>query len=295
MSEPPIPQDDELIARLAEKARLAGLETPDLVMEVVREQSLSRDVAQELGKRPPSRTAAELVIDAYRRGEASPYLTAELLGACRDKAGYATAREILLAAPRRCSNESAGVALAKIDSHSALQDLINIMHNAPERGSREGAAYGLNALGLSEAAPAILDAVLSHKISILTGGWILGHTFPDESVVLSLLDSAERNRTKKVAANIVASCIESIPINATLDRVPALLSRPSPPLIEALERVLSDTNITMSPYSRKRIRSWLNNRSHGDRALRDASIEFSGITEDLRNRLDRFSHDETSA
>ncbi len=250
LSEPPIPPDDDLESRLAEKAKLAELEEQDLIKGAVQKELLFKDVAQDLEKRPPSRAAAQLVVDAYRRGEADAWLTALLLGACRDKSGYATVREILLL-PGRAGSGHAGSALAKIGGHSALQDLIYIMNNAPDRRSRQEAAYGIEALGLPEAAPAMVDAVLSGKIPKHLGVGVFA-TFPDEGVVLRLLDSPETTR-EELATNIVARCLETIP-------VPALVSRPSPELIEALERVLSDPNITISPKKRSCIRSWLDIR-----------------------------------
>ncbi len=250
LSERPMPPDDDLASRLAEKAKLAELEAQDLIMGAVQGDLLFKDVAQELEKRPPSQAAAELVIDAYRRAQADAWLTALLLGACRDKAGYTTVREILLL-PGGGGGGYAGEALAKIGGESALQDLIHSMQNAPDRRSRREAAYGLEALGRSEAAPAIIEAVLSGKIPKHLGIGVFA-TSPDEGVVLRLLDSPKRI-SMELAIDIVASCLERIP-------VPALVSRPSSPLIEALERVLSDPSITIWPKKRSCIRSWLDIR-----------------------------------
>ncbi len=251
LSEPPNPWDDILAPSLAEKAKLAGLETQDLMMGAIRGDLLFKYVAQELEKGPPSRAAAELVINAYRRGEADAWLTALLLGACRDKAGYATVREILLL-PGRRSGGYAGEALAKIGGESSLQDLIDIMQNAPDPRSRREAAYGLEALGRSEAAPAAIEAVLSGKVTHLGVVGILARTFPDERVVLKLLNSTEKARVE-LATNTVMRCLETIP-------VPAFVSRPSSLLLDALERVLSDPNITIWPNKRSCIRSWLDIR-----------------------------------
>jgi len=77
------------------------MDEPDLVRTAIREKVAFKLVVAELKKRPPSKTAAETVNEAYRRGDAPPWLAALLLGECRDKVGYTTAREILLSAPRQ--------------------------------------------------------------------------------------------------------------------------------------------------------------------------------------------------
>jgi hypothetical protein len=238
----------------------ADLDPPELVTGAIRDNLSFKVVAAELKKRPPSQAAAEIVVNAYRRGEAPPWLAALLLGGCRDKTGYETVREILLAAPRQLAEGYAGAALAQIGGPDALQDLIGIMLNASNRRSREGAAYGLEDLGGPEAASAILDAALSGKISSSLGGGVLGRRFPDEGVVLKLLESGDKHRVR-LATEIVEGCIRSIPKEASEDQQPSLVSRPGSKLLNTLARLLEDPHTVMSPRKRETLRSWLKAQS----------------------------------
>ncbi len=85
------------------------MDAPDLVKTAIREDVSFKLVVAELKKRPPSKAAAETVIEAYRLGDTPPWLAAMLLGECRDKVGYATTREILLSAPRHLAESYAGI------------------------------------------------------------------------------------------------------------------------------------------------------------------------------------------
>jgi hypothetical protein len=237
---------------------LQELDAPDLVKHAVREHLSFKHVVDELKKRPPSKAAAEAVIEAYRRGDAPPWLAAVLLGKCRDRVGYATAREILLSAPREGAESYAGVALAEMGGPDALDDLKALMISAPDRKSREGAAYGLEALALPEAGPAILEAVLAGKIKWDTGGRILGSTFPGEGVVLGLLRSGDMHQVR-LATDIVESCVSSARSNDPPRKRTSFASSPSATLLKAIGGALSDPDIIMAPRKRTRLRSWFNN------------------------------------
>jgi len=235
---------------------LAGMDALDLVKAAVSERASFKFVARELEKRPPSKAAAEEIIDAYRRGDAPPWLAALLLGRCRDKVGYTTVREILLSAPRQLAESYAGVALAEIGGDQALDDLKQLMFDAPDRKSREGAAFGLRALSSSKAASAIFEAVLAGKIRWETGAWILSGKFADENLLLKLLQSGDKYRVR-IATEIVCCSI----LNPTKDlpeEMAPFVNRPSIELVRALGQVLSDSQMTMAPNKRTRLRDWLN-------------------------------------
>jgi hypothetical protein len=116
------------------------------VRHAIQEHLSFKPVFAELGQRPPSREAAEFVANAYQHGKCPAWLAAALLGECRDMIGYATVHSIILVAPRQLAESYAGVAMARIAGHSALNDLVTIMSTALDRKSREGAAYGLEVL-----------------------------------------------------------------------------------------------------------------------------------------------------
>lgn len=236
--------------------KLARMDAPELVRTAIREQVAFKLVVSELKKRPPSKAAAERVIEAYRQGDAEPWLAALLLGECRDKVGYATAREILLSAPRQLAESYAGVALAQIGGSEALEDLKLLMFSAKDQHSREGAAYGLEALGSQEAAPAILEAALVGKVKCETGGRILGRKFVDKDRVVRLIQSGGK-REVRLATEILDASILSLSSGLTSE--PAKwLAHPSEALLQALDGVLSNPDITMAPRKRNRLREWCN-------------------------------------
>jgi len=238
--------------------KLERMAAPDLVRAAIQEKLVFKLVAAELKKRPPSKAAAEAAIEAYRQGEAPPWLTALLLGECRDKVGYATVREILLSAPRQLAESYAGTALAQIGGPEAFEDLKTLMFTAPDRRSRGGAAYGLEALGLPEAAPAILEAALAGKIKCETGGRILGGKFVNEAMVLGLLQSEDK-RQVRLATEIIGACVLSITSGEiSSEAAKSFTSHPSRALLEAIDRVLSNPDITMAPRKRSRLREWRN-------------------------------------
>jgi hypothetical protein len=238
------------------------MDAPDLVRTAIREQAPFKFVVAELQRRPASKDAAELVVEAYRRGEAPPWLAALLLGECRDKVGYATAREILVSAPRALAESYAGVALAQIGGLDAMEDLKTLMFNSPDQHSREGAASGLEVLGLPEAAPSILEAVMAGKIRRHTGGRILARVFADQNMVLKLLKSGDE-RQVRLATEIIDECLLTIMNGTASDTAKSFASRPSADLLEALARVLSNQDITMNPRKRQRLHDWRKKRGIG--------------------------------
>ena len=238
---------------------LARMDAPDLVRAAIRDHVSFKFAVAELKKRPPSKAAAEAVIEGYRRGDAPPWLVAVLLGDCRDKIGYATAREILLSAPRQLAESYAGVALAQIGGPEALEDLKTLMFSAPDQHSREGAAYGLEALGLPDAAPAILEAVQTGKVKCETGGRIISHKFVNEQTVIGLLQSGEK-RQVRVATEIIDTCVLNISSGIASEPAELFAFRPSRTLLALVGRVLSNPAVTMAPKKRKRLCEWWRNK-----------------------------------
>ena len=228
------------------------MDAPELVETAIRDHGTFKFVVNELKKRPPSEPASEIVVAGYRRGAIPPWLTAVLLGGCRDRVGYAIARQILLSAPRQLAESYAGVALAEIGGAEAFEDLRALMLSAPDRHSREGAAYGIKALGLPETGTAILDAVLAGKIRRETGGSILAE-FADEEMVVKLLRTDDLDQVR-LATEIIDACILNASSGITTRGAWSSAAQPSRELAQALRQVLSNPAINMAP--RKRIRLW---------------------------------------
>jgi len=92
------------------------------------------------------------------------------------------------------------------------------------------------------------------------GGGAVGRSFPDEAMVLNLLESGDKHCVR-LATEIVEECIRSIPREAPEDQQPALVSRPGSKLLSALARLLGDPDTVMSPWKRETLRSWLEAQS----------------------------------
>lgn len=248
------------IADLLTPEQLRVLDDVALVSVAVDDDVQFKRVVAELETRPASEAAARRVVEAYRDGEAAPWLTAVLLGTCRHELGYSVAREILLAAPGQLAESYAGPALARIRGEQALEDLSVLMMTAPKQVSREGAAYGLEALGGTPAKAAILEAGLARQIRWQTAGWILGKMDPDEGLLLDLLASADSVHLG-LGTELLWSCsrLRGLPE----DEQPALVRQPSAELLRAVEAVLEDINVRMSPLKRDDLRAWAAGRRGG--------------------------------
>lgn len=235
----------------------------DLVRTAISNRASFKFVVGELEKRPPSKAAAEAVTEVYGLGDAPPWLAAVLLGACRDKVGYDTVRGILLSAPGLGAESYAGVALFKIRGGEALDDLKWILLNAPDLRSREGAAYGLQALGCQEAGPAILEATLAGKVRWRTGSHILSHNLANQAMVLGLLLTGDMHQAR-IATEIIDSSILSAKSGMGTN---SLVFRPVRKLLQAVDQALSDPRFTMAPGKRQRLNTWL-----GDMRARQMQI-----------------------
>ncbi|XXX82471.1 hypothetical protein WMF30_27330 [Sorangium sp. So ce134] len=144
-----------------------------LVATALTDHGRFKHVAAELERRAPDADAASAVEQAYRAGEAPPWLAAYLLGCIGHEVGYATVREVLLTAPGLLAESYAGPALAKILGERALPDLCALLRDAPKQASREGAAYGLGHLKSPRAEEALLEAVTTGRIRWHTAAGIL--------------------------------------------------------------------------------------------------------------------------
>lgn len=136
----------------------------DLVNLALTSDYAWKDVAAELLKRPPDTAAAGILIHTFQEGRAPAWLTAFLLGCLRDRSGYTVVRDILWSTPGYSGESYAGVAMARIAGAAARDDLLDAMQNAPTRGSREGAAYGLGELADDSLAPLLLEAARAGRI-----------------------------------------------------------------------------------------------------------------------------------
>lgn len=235
---------------------LRGLDDVALVSHAIANELVFKRVHTELEARPASEAAARQMIDAYRRGEVAPWLTAALLGACRHAEGYDTLREILLAAPGQLAESYAGPAMARVRGEAALDDLLDLIMTAPKRISREGAAYGLQLFNTPDARVSVLEATRAKQIRRRTGAWILGKMEPDEGLVLELLRSPGEMGVG-LGTEVLWSCIKAVVVGTPEAEQPALAMHPSAELRRVVADVLNDTTTRMHPRKREDLRAWV--------------------------------------
>ena len=235
------------------KTDLKALPSVELVRVAVASHLDFKLVSAALGRRPADPKAAKLLIAAFRRGEAPPWLTAHLLGQLRTAVGYDTVRGILLAAPGSLAESYAGPALARIRGQEAAPDLVHILNTAPKLHSREGAAGGLEVLGTPAAAAAIFDAAASGRIRVSTGGAILGKMPFDQARVAQALLSGEE-RLVSLGTETAWSLATVASGRSADQRLPVW---PDPSLLDAVRTALADPRINMAPLKRSALAAWV--------------------------------------
>jgi len=198
-----------------------------------------KQVAAELGLRPPDPLAATALIADYRAGRSPAWLTAHLLGVLRAPIGYAVAREILLAAPGLLAESYAGPAMAKIAGAAAFDDLLGIMRDGPRLKIREGAAYGLHILQRAGTASIMLQAVVDKRIRRHTAAFIIARQADVLETVIEWLGS-EDELIEALAIDVGSSLLAE---NAA----------PSAELAWAMRRTLDAGRSKMAPSARTRL------------------------------------------
>jgi len=221
----------------------------ELVEKVLSNDALFKLAARELESLSPDLRAAEVLIEAFRGGRAQPWLTAYLLGCIGHEAGYAVVREILLAAPRSLAESYAGVALAKIRGAGAFEDLAALLTEAPQRVSREGAAYGLRELGGPAAMAAVAAAGRDRHIKLDVAASILAASVTAE-LVLELLDSGGE-RGLAIVAVIIESRL------TTTETVEPWNPSESPGIVVAVRGSLERHGHGLSQLRRRHLDQWL--------------------------------------
>ena len=187
---------------------------------------------------PPDEGQALRLVRAYEAGEAEPWFTAHLLGCIGHEAGYDTVLAILRSSPGALAESYAGVALTRIRGEAARVDLDRELVEGEKRQSREGAAYGLAALGGEAGGQPIVEAIRKRLIrpqmgSVLDDIGLLG------SLVLDLFES-DSERDRQAAFHAVDSALTH---EDRVSRVPRAAA-------EAVLRALERGRVYASPRTR---------------------------------------------
>ena len=230
----------------------------ELVESAISNHGCFKKAAQHLDALPSDPAAVEVLLGAFRIGDAPPWLTAHLLGCIGHKSGYAAAREILFAAPGMLAESYAGVALAKIGGRSALDDLTGIIREAPKRVSREGAAYGLGHLASRQAVVVLLAACREELIGWDTAGGILA-TLPITAAEAIALLRSDDPRDVRLGTEVI-----SMRDGARMEEPPSWSGHD----LEQLSRVVQDSlrrsDVRMAPRKRRRLSDWVHRVSRGE-------------------------------
>ncbi len=175
---------------------LVGKSPLELVQLAVERGVSFKLVGAHLGGEEPSRDASLWLVRAYEAGTAKPWMTAYLLGQARHADGYATIKEILLAAPGSSAESYAGPAMARIDPVRAFADLASIVQEGATRLIREGAAYGIGTIGGKDAVACLVAALRARRISELHTSGILADILEEEADLRDLLRDEETRIAK---------------------------------------------------------------------------------------------------
>ncbi len=209
--------------------------------EALGNHAFFKPAAHRLEEAPPEKGLAMRLVRAYEAGEAEPWFTAHLLGCIGHEAGYETVLAILWSSPGLLAESYAGVALARIRGEGARSDLERTLSEAPKRLAREGAAYGLAALGSPAGGACVVDAIRDRRIRPHMGA-VLEDMGLLDSLVLELFDS-ETERDRQAAFHAVSSALAH---EERVSRVPRAAAG-------AMIRALDDGRVQASPQTRERI------------------------------------------
>lgn len=215
---------------------LRPLASREIVRRVLAAHALLQDAAAILEARARDEEAAGALARAYDEGRAPAWLTAHLLGCVR--AGYDTARAILLRGERSLSESYAGVAMARIDPTRARDDLLVIVRDAPQLRVREGAAYGLGALDASVVAvPAVVDAARRGLIRCTCAAYVVQPACASEELIAWL--SSDDVFLRRLAVEVV------------FFRSARETGIGAPPLASAARTALASGAVRLAPSTRR--------------------------------------------
>jgi hypothetical protein len=230
----------------------------ELLVAVLEHWSLWKKAGPILEARPPSETGARFLLAQYKKGACAPWAAAYLLGCVRHELGYTTVLQILLDGPGRIAKSYAGVALAKINPDRASEDLLNVLKESPHRKSREGAAYGLGTLPLTEdIARTLFYAALNHKVSSGPVASALGKGAEESGMMLEYiadmlttpLDSIDDER-RRLVTDVAWDTFHYV---GRFRQRETLMNRLRPSVAE----ILNDPEFRMHPIKRKKLNDWL--------------------------------------
>ncbi|WP_437607670.1 hypothetical protein WMF20_43370 [Sorangium sp. So ce834] len=224
-----------------------------LVAAALADHARFKHVAAELGRRAPDADAAGALVDAYRAGEAPPWLVAHLLGCIGHEVGYALVREILLSAPGMLAESYAGPALAKILGEHALSDLCMLLRDAPKQASREGAAYGLARFRSPSAEAALLEAASAGRIRWHVAANVLADIPIAPSRLCELFRSGGIERLR-LATEVVSAALRDADGGGStwIYDVAAAVG----PLVR---EALANPALSMAPRKRTQLEAWVSN------------------------------------
>lgn len=161
-------------------------------------------------------------------------------------------RGILLSAPGLLAESYAGPALARIRGDGALADLRILLHTAPKRTSREGAAAGLARLASPEAAGVIFDAALSGRIGYQTAGSLLARLPLDGHQVSTLLSRDDQDSLRLATEIVWLAAIHTSRRGSTVSWLEEVRSD----LVPALRHALARPELSMAPRKRRELLEW---------------------------------------
>ncbi|MEC7526472.1 MAG: hypothetical protein VYE22_41730 [Myxococcota bacterium] len=229
---------------------MSPLGATELVRLAIDDPRRARIVAMGLRGQRPDEAAAGMILAALDRGTLPPELAAELLGAVGHRAAYDILRAMLLDPEMPNAWAAAGVAMAQVLGLDAGPDLAVAMREAPERGAREGAAFGLAELGDEAAVAGIVEAGLRGLIRARVAARC-GADLPFlPELWLQLLASSERT-ARRLGTELIYVLLNRNDPGAQ-ERLEALGPRAKSAVREALE----DPSLYMLPEKRATLEAW---------------------------------------
>jgi hypothetical protein len=194
----------------------------ELVALAVERHHHFKEVVLELRSRPPDPDATAAVLAAWAAGAAPPWLTAVLLGAARDPAGYSAALQILRSAPGSLAESYAAAAMVHIRGEAARSDLIDILESDVRGRARKGAALGLVQVADANAAMAVLAARRRRQLGTSSAAAVLARVPEAEELIVGLLREAE-----------------PLAVQVALEAAMELTAAPGEPLLRAVRHALA--------------------------------------------------------
>ncbi|GAB5544578.1 MAG: hypothetical protein RID81_06135 [Sandaracinaceae bacterium] len=222
----------------------------ELVRLALDDPRRARIVAMGLRGLRPDEAAAGMVLAALDRGSFAPELAAELLGAIAHRAGYPVLQAMLLDEEAESAWVAAGVAMARVLGLDSGPDLAVALREAPERGAREGAAFGLAELGDEAALAGIVDAGLRGAIRARVAARC-GADLPLVPDLWLELLAAEDHAARRLGTELVY-----VLLNRNDPGARQRLDMLGPRAKMAVREALDDPSLYMLPEKRATLEAW---------------------------------------